>query len=302
MRVQIITKDNGLGLSHDIRVLQAAIHAARPDATFVVTDWMKPVRGYTCDVNIFLELLNGQFLGQARENILVPNPEWYISSMWGGVLPRLTEVWAKTADCKRVFTGLHKNVVFSGWTSDDVRRASRPRRPAMIHVAGGSSAKGTAQVIAAMHMLPELRLLLVAKKPYGGMLPKNVDQVVNPTTDALRDLQNECLVHLCPSSYEGFGHYINEARACGAFIITTNAAPMNELVNLSYGAGAAFISTSRQHLATHSHVDPGSLASAIEQVMKSPADVLAALGAKGRRAYEVDRAKFHAFIAQRFAQ
>lgn len=37
-------------------------------------------------------------------------------------------------------------------------------------------------------------------------------------------------VHVCPSSREGFGHYINEARSVGALVVTIAAGPMNELV------------------------------------------------------------------------
>ncbi|OWZ21415.1 hypothetical protein PHMEG_0004044 [Phytophthora megakarya] len=41
---------------------------------------------------------------------------------------------------------------------------------------------------------------------------------------------------LCPSMMEGYGHYINQARSANAFIITTNAAPMNELITPTSGA------------------------------------------------------------------
>ncbi len=40
---------------------------------------------------------------------------------------------------------------------------------------------------------------------------------------------------LVPSICEGYGHYINEARSVGGTIITTNHAPMNELVNNNNG-------------------------------------------------------------------
>lgn len=40
---------------------------------------------------------------------------------------------------------------------------------------------------------------------------------------------------LCPSVQEGYGHYINQARASGGVIITTDVAPMNELITPDSG-------------------------------------------------------------------
>jgi len=40
----------------------------------------------------------------------------------------------------------------------------------------------------------------------------------------------EATFFLCPSSNEGYGHYINQARASGGVIVTTDAHPMNELI------------------------------------------------------------------------
>lgn len=40
----------------------------------------------------------------------------------------------------------------------------------------------------------------------------------------------KAICYVCPSITEGFGHYINEGRANGSAVITTNAPPMNELV------------------------------------------------------------------------
>ncbi|ETV95147.1 hypothetical protein, variant 1 [Aphanomyces invadans] len=48
-------------------------------------------------------------------------------------------------------------------------------------------------------------------------------------------LMAEVPVILCPSGMEGFGHYINQARASGALVATTDAAPMNELIDAESG-------------------------------------------------------------------
>lgn len=299
MRIQIITRDNGWGLSHDIRVLSSAIGKSHPSAIVEFTDWRSPKRDARFDINIFLELVNEQFFGQAPRNIIVPNPEWYISE-WLRLLDRgITEVWAKTYDAKSVFSIRHKNTKYSGWTSDD-RILDVPREKRMVHLAGGSSAKGTEAVVEAMRMLPDLSLTLVSRVRPGAM-PDNIEWIGRMDDAAFRELQNRAMVHLCPSSYEGFGHYINEARSVGAVIITTNAAPMSELVHVSYGAAASVKSVSNQNLAQHKHVDPESLAAVIAAVMKCSPEALAGLGKKARAAYLGDRATFEANIAKALA-
>lgn len=294
MRVQIITKDNGLGLSHDIRVVADALVAHHPGVEISVADWEHPRAGYKCDVNIFLELLNPRLFPQAKRNIYAPNPEWYFSNMWGTALPRIDQVWAKTDDCLRIFSRLHRNVVKSGWTSED-RLVVGERTKSMLHVAGGSEAKGTKEVIAAMAGLPQHRLTLVSRKDRG-RLPANIDFVLSPGDDELKRIQSAHLVHLCPSSYEGFGHYINEARSCGAFIITTNAPPMNELIDSSTGAAVAPYAFSRQNLAEHARITSGDLAQVISAVMAADDGVLQQVGDKARARYLAERDLFHAFI------
>jgi glycosyltransferase involved in cell wall biosynthesis len=45
----------------------------------------------------------------------------------------------------------------------------------------------------------------------------------------------ESSVILCPSYNEGYGHYINQAKAAGAVVVTTNGPPMNELITSKRG-------------------------------------------------------------------
>lgn len=47
---------------------------------------------------------------------------------------------------------------------------------------------------------------------------------------AFSKLTAEAAFLMCPSLAEGYGHYINQARAAGAVIVTTDAPPMNELI------------------------------------------------------------------------
>jgi glycosyltransferase involved in cell wall biosynthesis len=51
----------------------------------------------------------------------------------------------------------------------------------------------------------------------------------------LRDMQGAAFMHVCPSVREGFGHYLNEARAVGALVVTVDHPPMNELVRPQHG-------------------------------------------------------------------
>jgi len=56
---------------------------------------------------------------------------------------------------------------------------------------------------------------------------------INPA--AFGKLVAEASFILCPSNMEGFGHYINQARAAGALVLSTDAPPMNELIDNTSG-------------------------------------------------------------------
>lgn len=294
MRVQIITKDNGWGLSHDIRVLRSAlVGVSGHHIEVVTTDWERPgsTKAGSFDVNIFLELLNPAFFPQAKRNVFVPNPEWFFAQRWRSLLPRVTEVWAKTRDCEAIFSKMHHRVHFTGWTSDDLYQPDTPKDGMFLHVAGNSSAKGTMEVLQAFSLRMSYDLLLISRRGWG-TLPRNVKQVDHlDRPDFLREF-NRHLVHLCPSSYEGFGHYINEARAVASVVVTTNAAPMNELITPETGIGVATAAISHQNLAVHQHVDPFQLAQMLDLLANTPPAVLRSIGERARAAFVRDDRAF----------
>jgi hypothetical protein len=253
-------------------------------------DWQSAPLPERADLNIFLELVNPAHFRSAHRNIFVPNPEWFMRE-WRTHLQGFDQIWAKTQDCAHIFKSMHRSVAFTGWTSPDLYDETVERKKRLLHVAGGSSAKGTEQVLQAMAMLGDgFGLTLVSRKDWNA--PSNVIQTGPLSEPELRRLMNEHAIHLCPSSYEGFGHYINEARSVGAVIITTNAAPMNELVRPEFGLGAAVASVSAQNLAQHKHADVASLAQCIAMAMTAPDEVLVRLGHAAREAYLAESAAF----------
>lgn len=304
MRVNIISRDNGWGLSRDMAVLRDAIVAA---GDHIVTGWdYQDTNIPSADVNVMLELVAPHAFARAYRNIFVPNPEWFFADRWTVHLPKFDEVWGKTDDACCLFAAMHRNVVKSGWTSRDMKLGSSiifsppQREPLLLHVAGASPAKGTAQVLEVMRRRSDLSLLMVVSKERQDVTP-NVHQVTGLGDGILAFHMHQCAVHLCPSSYEGFGHTINESRSNGALIITTNAPPMNELVTAEFGIGVPWRSTSRQRMATHYHVDVDELEKAIDLALSMPPETIDAVGAKARAAYLAGRNDFHRFIASSFA-
>lgn len=287
MRVQIITKDNGVGLSTDLTMLRAkliAVSGLKMAVDFTDhNDRSRKTKSKAYDLNIFLELINPMFFPEAHRNVLVPNPEWFMP-WWKPHLSGIDQVWAKTRDGERIFRGHHENVRYMGWSSPDMHEPLIARERKLIHVAGGSTAKGTVQVIEAMKRLPQYELTIVSHLKWGA-LPPNVKQVERISPEEKLRMMNQAAIHLCPSSYEGFGHYINEARSVGAVIVTTNASPMNELVFSYFGLGASVATVSNQHFAQHKQVDVGSLTSCIDMAMQTPLDILLRLGASARDEY-----------------
>jgi len=288
VRVQIIGKDNGLGLTKDRDILRSVLEP-RHDVAFALAA-SPPRKLSTFDVNIFTELVNPVFFAQARMNLAFLNPEWTLPEFIPH-LRRLDMILCKTHDAVACFTG-HGKTLYTGFTSPDLFDPSVERSKTFLHVAGGSSAKGTAQVVEAFRNLPDLSLTIIGDTYVPKDVPSNVERLGRVPTDRLKAEMNAHIFHLCPSSYEGFGHYLNEARSVGAVIITTNAAPMNELARPDFAFGAAPSSATTQNLAVHKHVDVESLTTAIQNASKLSKEACLAIGEKARSAYISERDDF----------
>ncbi|KAF1331414.1 hypothetical protein FI667_g4304, partial [Globisporangium splendens] len=145
---------------------------------------------------------------------------------------------------------LSYSVFYTKHTSADVYQPEIERDwTSFLHLAGWSPFKNTRVILVAWSKHPEWPKLVlrVIKADICQWIEDtfgkedewrlaNVDyKCGSEPLDMKNELQNRIGLHLCPSETEGFGHYINEARSVGALILTSNAAPMNELVDEKSG-------------------------------------------------------------------
>eukprot|EP00644_Phytophthora_capsici_P002994 jgi/Phyca11/102773/e_gw1.7.787.1 len=113
-----------------------------------------------------------------------------------------------------------------------------------LHTPGTSIWKGTRAVLDCWTSTADLPPLdvYIDENAYNYMMPKFETKlkfsrsVVNlhlgmVERSEFTKITAEAAFLMCPSRSEGYGHYINQARASGAVIVTTDAAPMNELIS-----------------------------------------------------------------------
>lgn len=288
MRIQVITRDNGFGLTMDIQVIREAL----PSHTVDVTSWDRPRHSGHWDWNIHLELVNPAHLRSGTVNVLVPNPEW-MEENWVQHVPRFNAIWAKTKDCADLFARLHPKVEMIGWTSPDPGQTVDYTRTDMVHCVGASISKGTNEVLAAAAMVPEARVTVLSRNKIGRAVPPNVTVRIGHIPEVEFNELRRTPIHLCPSSYEGFGHYINEARAMGALIVSTDAPPMDEVAKADHAILVPHCAERRMRRANEKVVCVEALADAMRQAMSNVGQHGKAWGAIARSAYEWERTDFH---------
>lgn len=304
MRVQLISKNNGYGLTRDVEVLRSVLEPMGHEVHF--SDWRSPrnVRRHHYHVNLFLELVNSGFFPSAPRNYFVPNPEWFING-WEKHLPAFDLILAKTLDTERIFSGMGLPTRFIGFTSPDRFDEFSPWLPdecgEVLHLVGHSVAKGTASVLEAARQIPDVKFTVIGKNAPKDV-PANVKVIRSATDTEIMGHQNAHPVHCQPSSYEGFGHSINEARSVGALIVTTAAEPMSELITGDFGFGASYCSVSDERLAQHKNVCVDSLVEMIQAAVDCVGtEVARPITYRARAAYLKGREEFIGNITELMA-
>ncbi len=297
LRVNLIGRDNGSGLTHDVHLMKEFVEARGHQAIFV--DWQTPPQ--EADVNIFLELFNPEHLDHAPLNVGVFNLEWFVPS-WKTYLPRFTQLWAKSREAHRLYRGHGLPSYYTGFVSRDLRDAAVSKRYQVLHLRGAARQKNTAAVLEAWrrHHARLPPLVIVSEKPVQPT-PGVRALVGRQSDDLIRTMMNEYRWHLCPSLIEGWGHAIAEALSCEAVAITTDASPMNEHVRPDFGV---LIGGKRIPFGfTKAYaVDPDAIADAVTSAAALDIETLAVMGRRARAHWEERQTSFMTVASELFCR
>ena len=321
IRVNLIARDNGFGLSRNLHLLHDALAAADCEVTVsgirrgALRKVIHPLKlragtlarrltgrgAQRWDINLMLERVRPEYLATARRNVLMPHPEWFDDGDRGW-LQRLDRAFMLTHHAAPLFEALGLKTEYTGFTSEDRRDTTVPRERMFFHLAGRSANKGTETLLALWRRHPEWPRLTVLQSPRSarpGPSAPNIVHRVDYIPDAeLKRIQNAHRFHLCPSETEGFGHYLVEAMGVGALVVTLDAPPMNEMVRPERGALVPFSRTGTQGLATTYFYDESAMERVIERLLATSDAELECMGAAARAWFEDNDRAFRGRIAE----
>ena len=270
--VNLVSRENGVGLSTDMELLQGFLSQLGGDVQRV--DWtsrhMRP-----CDVAIFLELFNPRLTRYARNKVGLFNLEWFLPG-WKHHLPRFTQLWAKSQDAHEAYQQLGLNSHLTGFLTRDLYDHTVPRTATCLHLRGHSSQKNTDTVLKAWESHPNLPpLTIVSADPL--RVPPGVTVLPRMTATGISHQLNTHRIHVCPSKAEGWGHYITEGMSTGALVITTDAPPMNEHIQPDWGILVPPVRSGPRGMVREHLVDPDDLADAVRWAFSFPSATLGAM-------------------------
>ena len=291
--VVIVGRNNQYGLTRDAEILRQGFVSVGIQATLFdkrKRSWMDRLRRReVAELVVHLERIHPAWLGAASRHVLIPNQERFPKRHIGR-LRRIDRVLAKTQHARAIFAGLGVESTCLGFTSPDRYDPAVPRDwKRFFHLAGGSTLKGTEDILALWDAHPEWPELVLVQKQANApeSVPRNVTLHCGYLDDdELKRLQNACGVHLCPSRSEGWGHHIVEALSCGAVVVTTDAPPMNEHVTAGCGVLVPTNRSEPRHLGRNFFVDCHALEAAIAQLLAESPEAAKSLGVKARERFE----------------
>lgn len=274
-RINILASKNGVGLQKDQEILTAVLteagHQVDQNDVHQKSLYYRLHAKKSYDINIFCQHLNPFWLNAAETNWLIPNQELFAPTS----IPHLKEfslILCKTQYAASLFKKLGCRAIFTSFSSKDRwDPGTGKKEEAFFHLSGKSPFKGTEAVLNAWRENPDFPLLTIVenawkKREDPGL--KNVRFIFEyQSEEQMTSIMNQNAFHLCPSQAEGFGHYIVEALSAKAVVLTTDAPPMNELVNSERGILCPYQTSTPYGIGKNFFVNPEELAKKVRQIL-----------------------------------
>lgn len=180
-----------------------------------------------CDILIHLEIPYYAWLPYARYNVMVVNPEWWISDAFDPYAKEFDLCIFKNdtvRDTFKVVLGLKdENTMVLPWCCTEATLSAEPVRE-FLYLLGGSPNKVAAANEFVKLWKPEYPALRIYTSSSAAVLPDDAPMNIYLHTGALSaeqkiNLQKKYAGHVACSDAEGFGYSAAEAETMGAFCI-----------------------------------------------------------------------------------
>ena len=223
----IYTSNTGVGLVADVDLLQDLLFDYYDiDVVYfehnITSTSSKDYIPKEYDVGIYIQEFLPESLQCNKKNIFFVNEEW-LNSTNVKHIRGFDKVICKSTFSQQLLSPYNNNVVNCGFISRDKYDSNIPRKNMFLHLGGKSWQKGTESVLNIFNK-NELPLTFIqSNKNYDNSDKDKNITYINTFLDVreLNRLFNTSTIHLCPSVYEGWGHYLYEALSVGALVYAT---------------------------------------------------------------------------------
>jgi hypothetical protein len=308
--INIILPVASRGLLNDAEIIKQAIHKKDPS---IYVRIISKKKGYISillksinvlvsyvfkqrQVSFHLEEIQPFFTRLSSQNFFIPNQEWLREKTRSKMNDDNMVVLCKTKYAVEQLKALSSKIHYIGFTSINRNNSTIPDYNKFIHIAGKSPQKGTKPLLELWSKTsnwPTLTVITTIPEYKKYNKYENINIISEFISEqALNALINKNGVHICPSEAEGFGHSIVEALSVGACLLTTNGAPMSELV----ADKQCLISpekTSTRYLSDLFFVSESTLENTLTAVMNLSIEERAASGELSRLKYDELDANFN---------
>lgn len=321
----VLLADISQGLSHDLSVVEEmlnkyasskpcdliisknTVEELRINPRFIPTQLTTDAQSHSKKIAIIWERLTDcQLLHDPSIlKIFIPNPEVITRSSLS-LLKHVDHIWHKTRLSLEAFRDMAPQAAhfFTGFTSQDPQIVVK-NYEGFAHFRGKAANRHSTQLLNVWRNnphYPDLRYHFYQELSSSWEEPfeftewltcRNIHILAGKIEKHDYNQQlSQCGIQLCLSGVEGFGHYINEARAMGAVAIVIDAPPMNELIDQSCGILIKPSSSEEMGLVRCHLITERDIKLATDAIIALPQTTLKNLGENARKRYLSERQLF----------